>query len=80
MAATSNNSGAFGKKTSPTTQELVDDIAASQFPEGGAEELPIQAEPEVLKPCTRRLDTCEAALVALAAIAAWEIIKSIFKN
>lgn len=80
MAATSNNSGAFGKKAAPTTQELVDDIAAGQFPEG---EMPVETlapETEVMKPCIRRLDTIEVALVALAAIGAWEIIKSIFEN
>lgn len=84
MSGISNNSGAFGKRTSPSTQELVDDIVASQLPAEGVEvetvtETETQQGPE-LKPCCRKLETKEVVVVALAAIVAWEIIKSIFKN
>lgn len=81
MATISNNSGAFGRKSSPSTQQLVDDIAGSPVPEGSEEVVETVATmDDAVKPCCHKLDTKEVVVVALAAIAAWEIIKSIFKN
>ena len=81
--AISNNSGAFGKRTAPATQELVDDIV-----EDFTETIDID-EPEAELPETesdrpklpmRQPDWRQASLIAVVAIAAWEILKEIFKD